>query len=71
MSERSSDRDYELVVPVRLPEGMTPEAFLRNTVVEWSPRHVSVTPVRLAFGRSLDELPAFTGGKQMRAASGV
>ena len=64
-------REYELVVPVRLPEGMTPEEFLAHTIIEWNPVLAATSTAHGGYrvGRTLDEIPAFTGPRELRRAA--
>lgn len=68
MSGNAANR-YELVVPVELPEGMTPEAFLRQTMVEWgdgghfNTRNMAAVTLGPP---GFPNMPRFTGPKEMR-----
>jgi hypothetical protein len=69
MVDRQPDREWELVVRVRLPEGMTPERFLFDTSIEWAPERNHVAAGNFRTGPDLDQIPQFTSAKQLRQVS--
>lgn len=64
----ATTRRYELVVPVELPAGMTPEDFLWQTEIEWGRggHFETKNPAAYRQGQNLDTIPRFLGPKELR-----